>query len=1167
MRILRLLLKVVSTQSFSLHDAATLRLGLTPSIPAAGSGPPPQSSFGPRTPRSLPGSSDDKPSVKPQSSLFGTPSNNANPALNIDALMSVEDPAELPNTNSNDPNLRRSFTNASEDKNLMKVLADDEPLPFENSSPGQNNMPQTPNAGMASLGQNSFPQNPNAGMASLGQNNMPQNPNPGIAMSSKDGFQRFDGRGDGLILSVSDDVLPERTASEANGMQGPQMKGYVPQALRGELGPKKDSTSKFDGLITIEAGLEAPLPYEQIISNQAAGQSTPVSNGYQQRKTTPSTSYVGGNTVSQPQMSGYVPQALRGENEPKSSSTSSDGYNGASGANEDLVFRVLYTEWCQQYGKEFDEGRLGIFASNMKRAEEYTKATGKVIKQIEYADLTKEEYEAKMAARKRSINPDDPKIKLGRRAMGKSSRTKLNPDDPINGIGESLAGKTTTDSTGAVVKEVLGDFEDSESKIFRILYSEWCEQYGKVFDESRLDIFTSNMKKIEQYNIETGKIPRLIEYADLSKDEYEAKMSDGPKPISRPRSEPVQPPKTTNAPDAELVPPFAEGGSFGSKSFNNTISAVGGDSSLPQTNEASTSANSLGSTQDSPFPSSGSVSSKLQQVLGDDNKSKAKTSGVDSSTPAVPGGNLGPSFSPNKDNSDVKGSIPFQSPSSSQKGEADTKLGDEKTSSPPFGAAPTIIPGATFTPPPAASGNSETSSNSASSSIPGPSAGKFVPPFSPTGPLGPKNIDKTKSTFTPPSAASGNSETSSNSASSSIPAPSAGKFVPPFSPTGPMGPRNMDNTKSSLGGDKTTGVKFSPPFATTGAGNSSPTQESTASETPGGKFVPPFSQNKEEAQAKSSGNPSGKFTSPFSPQGGGSFGPGGINTVPPKKSSGPEIGKKSVETKFPPTMSSGDSFFEKSRPGMISNQSIPTPKYDAAEKGDTRKEDHVSQNQRADLQGGTKFRGPPFGTTESSGTSSETTSEKLSTPVSGGGTFAAPSSSSTPKPLYSLNDDKDGGSGSTPSKPSILDSGISTANLASSSGSDEGTSTDNPKPTPLITSSEGGGDESSAPTSNGKSLLDAVIKTSSYSSPKQQPQPLKKNGSTAPGKRDEIPERVLETYKNWCSHYGKEFNPQRLRVFADNFMRIEQYYTKTGIAVDMNQYADLTPDEYKEKSP
>jgi len=60
-----------------------------------------------------------------------------------------------------------------------------------------------------------------------------------------------------------------------------------------------------------------------------------------------------------------------------------------------------------------------------------------------------------------------------------------------------------------------------------------------------------------------------------------------------------------------------------------------------------------------------------------------------------------------------------------------------------------------------------------------------------------------------------------------------------------------------------------------------------------------------------------------------------------------------------------------------------------------------------------------------------------------------------------------------------------------------------------------------------------------------------------------IPERVISAYKEWCSHFGKDFDEKRLPIFQKNFLQVEEYYKSTGIAIKINEFADLSPEEFE----
>ena len=58
-------------------------------------------------------------------------------------------------------------------------------------------------------------------------------------------------------------------------------------------------------------------------------------------------------------------------------------------------------------------------------------------------------------------------------------------------------------------------------------YLKWCKQYNKEPDESRFPTFSNNFLMLEQYAKESAKEMTLNQYADFSKEEYEAMQSGG----------------------------------------------------------------------------------------------------------------------------------------------------------------------------------------------------------------------------------------------------------------------------------------------------------------------------------------------------------------------------------------------------------------------------------------------------------------------------------------------------------------------------------------------------------------------------------------------------------------------------------------------------------------
>jgi hypothetical protein len=70
----------------------------------------------------------------------------------------------------------------------------------------------------------------------------------------------------------------------------------------------------------------------------------------------------------------------------------------------------------------------------------------------------------------------------------------------------------------------------------REAYLNWCKEYRKEPDESRFATFSNNFLMLEQYAKESAKEMTLNQYADFTKEEYEAMQSGGqassPPPVS-----------------------------------------------------------------------------------------------------------------------------------------------------------------------------------------------------------------------------------------------------------------------------------------------------------------------------------------------------------------------------------------------------------------------------------------------------------------------------------------------------------------------------------------------------------------------------------------------------------------------------------------------------------
>jgi hypothetical protein len=73
--------------------------------------------------------------------------------------------------------------------------------------------------------------------------------------------------------------------------------------------------------------------------------------------------------------------------------------------------------------------------------------------------------------------------------------------------------------------ELEGGGEIAREARIREAYLNWCKEFGKLPDESRFPAFSNNFLLMEQYSKETAKEMTLNQYADFTKEEYEALMA------------------------------------------------------------------------------------------------------------------------------------------------------------------------------------------------------------------------------------------------------------------------------------------------------------------------------------------------------------------------------------------------------------------------------------------------------------------------------------------------------------------------------------------------------------------------------------------------------------------------------------------------------------------
>jgi len=57
--------------------------------------------------------------------------------------------------------------------------------------------------------------------------------------------------------------------------------------------------------------------------------------------------------------------------------------------------------------------------------------------------------------------------------------------------------------------------------------------------------------------------------------------------------------------------------------------------------------------------------------------------------------------------------------------------------------------------------------------------------------------------------------------------------------------------------------------------------------------------------------------------------------------------------------------------------------------------------------------------------------------------------------------------------------------------------------------------------------------------------------------------RIKEAYIEWCTFYGKESSDLRFEIFAAHFQTVEKFHQENGAQLMLNEFSDLTEDEYK----
>lgn len=222
----------------------------------------------------------------------------------------------------------------------------------------------------------------------------------------------------------------------------------------------------------------------------------------------------------------------------------------------DAAARLAYEEWRAQFNKgAFDKKRYEIFKMNYetitvanvsakKLAREQGSKSLTLMSLNEFGDLTEEEYNQAIKSGSKKMSTGDVLSKAVENAelQSEASSALGEAADALAEEEKKLAEKlglksveeleVALDSLDGIAPD--GGELDSENLArearIRDAYLKWCKEYGKIPDESRYPTFSNNFLLMEQYAKETNKEMNLNQYADCTKEEYEAMQSAAGKP-------------------------------------------------------------------------------------------------------------------------------------------------------------------------------------------------------------------------------------------------------------------------------------------------------------------------------------------------------------------------------------------------------------------------------------------------------------------------------------------------------------------------------------------------------------------------------------------------------------------------------------------------------------
>ena len=194
-----------------------------------------------------------------------------------------------------------------------------------------------------------------------------------------------------------------------------------------------------------------------------------------------------------------------------------DEKNSYYTGDEDNILRV-YEEWRNEYGKGgFDDARYQNFRENYIKLMTANAVEVTVARDMGDPDpvpLSLNEYGDVSAAEFSNLRLNDPNV----------PRPPLQQPpypEPSHDYGSYSQQTMPTATTSSGSSSRAYNIADDDQDRIRQMYKEWCFANEKIYDESRLGIFATNLQVVENYYKETGKKAELNQHADLSPEEYQ----------------------------------------------------------------------------------------------------------------------------------------------------------------------------------------------------------------------------------------------------------------------------------------------------------------------------------------------------------------------------------------------------------------------------------------------------------------------------------------------------------------------------------------------------------------------------------------------------------------------------------------------------------------------